>query len=186
VRDTIRKTKITTLLRFFVNGDNLYLAADSYVLGKLKKRKLIFHSILLIIIVTTAINPLVWFVPVSLLFIPIFLVLWYLYSTWIKFIQALSQRESFITALRINFPKNISDNAFDLDDIFMFLKIIYPLMISSLEEVLRKHGLLDEDLTTVLKDIRKNISQTTINVNTGGGGIIGAIFGGNNNSIKNL
>lgn len=198
---TIRHTKITTLMRFFVNGDNLYLAADSYALGRLSKRTLIFQSIVLLILIIFIFFPMILGIigiasndpisqffgtsAVSLFSLPSFVTVLYLYLTWIKFIRALSQGESLIDALRVNFPKNIKGNAFDLDDIQMFLKSISPLIISSLEASLEKHGLLDEDMITVLKDIKNNISQTTINVNTGGGGIIGSMIGGLNNAINN-
>lgn len=185
IRNTIRGAKITTLLRFFVNGDNLYLAADSYALGELKKRKMIFHSILLLFFILLALNPFVWVFIVSLLFIPAFLSLWYLYSAWIELIRALSQGEPFLHALRLNFPKNIKGNAFDLDDISMFLKSIYPLIIFSLEETLGKNDLLDEDLRTILENIRDNIGQSSININTDGGNIIGGIIGGISNVINN-
>jgi len=65
----------------------------------------------------------------------------------------------------------------------MFLKSVYPIIFSSLEIVLDRYGLLDDDIISILKDMKNNIGQT-INVDTGGGGIWGSVIGGLNNSIK--
>ncbi|ACK74158.1 hypothetical protein PCC7424_5596 (plasmid) [Gloeothece citriformis PCC 7424] len=181
VRNTIRCTKITTFLRFFVNGDNLYIAADSYALGRMSKRKVLWQTIILFLLI----SPGTWFIYVFTVGLGLVVALWYLYSSWINFIRSLFQGEPFLSALRVNFPKNIKSNAFDLDDSYMFLKSIYPLIISSLEDTLRKHNLLDKDLEEILKGISNDIGKTSINIDTGGGGIIGSVISGLNNTINN-
>ncbi|AFY41843.1 hypothetical protein [Nostoc sp. PCC 7107] len=179
VLDTLRGTKISTICRFFIHGNNLYIAADSYALGKLNICGLIIQTIFLFILLTSLPALLALFI------IPGIIAGLYLYSTWIKFIRALFQRESFVYALRINFPRPLRSNFFDLDDCFMFLKSILPMIIESLRKVLEQHELLDKTMEQYLNEISKNISGQTINVNTGGGNIIGAILGGGNNTVNN-
>ncbi|NEQ63878.1 MAG: hypothetical protein F6K53_43955 [Moorea sp. SIO4A1] len=176
--NTIRNTKITTLCRCLIQGNNLYIAADSYALGRLNKTQLILNLIILLLIIL---------IPslFNIFVISIILAILYLLLFWIKFFRALSQKESFLSALRINFHKNLSSNDFDLDDSFMHLKTIMPLIISAIQEVLEKNKMLEPDLKQYLDQTLKNISSQTININTQGGSIIGAILGGKNNAINN-
>jgi len=107
IRNTIRQTKVTTLIRIFVNGSNLFIAADSYTLGKLKKRQLILQ----IFIFWVLISPGSWFIYTITGGLALILAIGYLYKTWISFIRSLFQRESLMGALRINFPKNVRSKA---------------------------------------------------------------------------
>ncbi|MBW4635288.1 MAG: FHA domain-containing protein [Iphinoe sp. HA4291-MV1] len=179
VLDTIRNTKISTLCRFFINGNNLYIAADSYALGRLKKRNLIFQTIILLILIPSLPGLFAFFI------VPGIIALWYLYSVWIKFIRTLFQGESFMYALRINFQNKISNNSFDLDDTSIFLKSLFPLIIESLKKILKKHNMLSKQLEEYLEEISKNIGGQTINIDTGGGGIFGSIFGSANSKVNN-
>lgn len=227
--ETIRKTQITTMLRFFLNGDNLYIANDFYALGRINKISLGFHLMILAYILLFLIIPFLFFIiflvpwlilsgiqdlangglflsillPILLpnllymLFLMILLTIaiWYLYFRWIKFIKALFNgkstfkesisKRSIIHALQVNFPQDIQSNTFDLDDTYMFIKSIYPLVISSLEETLGKDNMLGENERKFFEFFKENIKTQTITVNTGGGGIIGSVIGGGNNTMNN-
>jgi len=179
ILDTIRNTKISTLCRFFIHGNNLYLACDSYVLGRLKKRQLIIQIVILFLLIPS--------LPVLFAFfvIPGIIACLYLYAVWNKFIKALLDGESLMYALRINFPKMIRTNSLDRDDCSMYLKSLFPLIIESLKVVLNKHGLLNKTLEESLKAISQNIGNQTINVNTQGGNILGAMIGSINSKVNN-
>ncbi len=177
--DTIRSTKITTLCRFFVHGNNLYIGSDSYALGKVSIIKLLFQVYILLNLIPLL--PILF----SFFIIPGILALWYLYSTWINFFRALFQGENFWYALRINFPKNISDSSFDIDDSLIFLKSVLPIILVSMKEALRKNDIIEKELEDYLDEMIENFGRQTININTGGGGIFGAIIGGLNNVVNN-
>ncbi len=179
VFNTVRNTKITTLCRFFVHGNNLYIGIDSYILGRLKKRKLIIQFFILWLL-----GPLLPYL-FGLFIIPGLLASLYLYIIWVGFIRALLQGESFMYALRVNFPKDISVNSFDLDDSSMYLKSLLPLVLEALKRTLKEHNMLEKEMNEYLEEISKKIIGQTINVNTGGGGIVGSILGSVSSKVSN-
>ncbi len=85
--------------------------------------------------------------------------------------------------LKINFPRKLTDNSFDVDDTLIFLKSLLPLIIISLRKTLKKHNLLEKDLADKLTEAIANIE--TISINTGGGGIFSSNFGRLNNVFNN-
>lgn len=175
---TIRNTRITTLCRFFVHGNNLYLAVDSYALGTLKVSQLIWQSIIALILIPSLPMLFAFFV------IPGILALVYLYKVWIDVIRSLVQKEPLLEALRQKFNNNVSNNSFDEDDTLMYLKSIFPLIINSVSVALEKNGLLKEGIAEKLDKFLET-GQQVINIDTGGGNVLGSIFGGKSNQINN-
>jgi hypothetical protein len=108
----------------------------------------------------------------------------YAYWIWGDVIKGIRQGDSFLRALRQRFPKRISNNSFDVDDSLIFLKVILPLIINSTKKAFVKNNLQIKELEDYLDEISKNIQQQSFSINTGGGSIFGAIFGGQNNKIS--
>jgi hypothetical protein len=92
-----------------------------------------------------------------------------------KFLRNLLARDPVSIALRKQFPGELSLGSFDDDDIIAFLKTNLDLTLAAISKVLEKHGIDATALRTVIQNLQ------TINVNTGGGEIVGAVFGGTGN-----
>jgi len=108
----------------------------------------------------------------------------YLYKVWIDVIRSLVQKEPLTEALRQKFNNNVSNNSFDEDDTLMYLKSIFPLIIDSVRAALDTNDLLKEDIVDKLDKFLET-GQQVINVDTGGGNILGSILGGKSNKINN-
>ncbi|HSK95022.1 MAG TPA: hypothetical protein VK891_00255, partial [Euzebyales bacterium] len=111
-RSTVRETQVTTMFRCFLNGDNLYVAADSYVLGGLRWTHLLARLLVSLLVVWQMIersSPL-W------LLVGLAVILWLWWDT-----ARAARREGLANALRWRFPKPIANSSFDLDDALMFL-----------------------------------------------------------------
>lgn len=190
-RITVRQTEIISLCRFHENKDGLYLAVNSYILGQLQWLKLIFHNLVLLFLFQSSL-PLIGFIAafngflgfLSMIII-LFFPLLYAYWIWGGVVKGMRQGESFFRALRQRFPKKISDNSFDIDDTLIFLKNLFPLITNAMKQAFNKNGLQIKELNDYLDEISKNIQDQNFSINTGGGNIIGSIFGGNNSRIYN-
>ena len=79
-------------------------------------------------------------------------------------------------AVRKQFPGAMNTGSFDHDDVAAFLKTNVALTLGTVAKVLERHGVETE----TLRQIVQNLHVT--NIHTGGGGIIGAVFGGSGNS----
>jgi len=66
----------------------------------------------------------------------------------------------------------------------MYLKSIFPLIIDSVRAALDTNDLLKEDIVDKLDKFLET-GQQVINVDTGGGNILGSILGGKSNKINN-
>lgn len=201
-KETIRDTLITVMCRIYKHGDFLYIAVDSYALGPLKMGSAIFQAFALIFIfIPLGISGLGSLLTgLGLLFSGVgvlasltalatgigllFVCKLYIDFFWLSVIKALFQKEGFGPALRQGFNRPVTGNSFDVDDGLMFLKILWPLMTESIKSGFSKNEIELKSLEDYLKEIAENSVNQGITVNTGGGGIIGAIFGGNNNSIE--
>lgn len=118
------------------------------------------------------------------LIIFLYIPLIYAYWIWGDVVKGMRQGDNFLRALRQRFPKRISDNSFDIDDTLIFLKQLLPLITSATKQAFEKNDLQIKELEDYLDEISKNIQQQSFSINTGGGSIIGAIFGGRDNKIS--
>lgn len=201
-RETIRDTLITVMCRVYKNGDFLYIGVDSFALGPLKLWSAILQAIILFFVIlplgVTGLGSLLTGIGIMLSGVGVlaslttlatglaflFICNFYINLFWINVIKALFQKESFMSALRQGFNRPVTDNSFDVDDGLMFLKMLWPLVTSSITNGFRKNGIEFRSINDYLKEISENSVNQGITVNTGGGGIFGAIFGGNNNSVE--
>lgn len=81
-------------------------------------------------------------------------------------------------ALRKQFPGELGVGSFDDDDVIAFFKTNLDLTLTAISDVLERHGIDTRALRTIIQNLQ------TINVNTGGGEIVGAVFGGTGNSAS--
>ena len=162
------EVRTTILIRFLESGDNLFLGIDTYVLGKTNRPPVyrrICLSLLLILI-----SP--WTIFLSL--IPFFLM-------WEKVNNRLRYGESLRVALRQEFPGKIKFNAFDEDDILMFIKTTLHAALGSIEQIFQEEGLPIDSLDSFMKQV--DVGSTTV-VNNYGGSIDmrGAAVGAGSNA----
>ncbi|NES72983.1 MAG: hypothetical protein F6K24_51195 [Okeania sp. SIO2D1] len=175
---TVRKTHITILFRCYVHSNNLYICVDSYQLGRLKVIAFCVHNFFLLCLFITLFS-------LGIPFILLGLIVLVPYANWIwtKIIKALRQGERFWTSVRQRFHKPVSDNSFDIDDVSIILKAIFPLILQATKSAFKAYNF--KDLDEKLDEFINNASfQQTFNISTTGG-IFGAIFGGTNNKVSN-
>ncbi len=190
-RITVRQTEIVSLCRFFKSNDGLYIGVDYYILGKLKWLTVIFHNLVLLFLLQSSLIPIAsvaafnGFLGFLSMIIFLFIPMLYAYWIWGDVIKGMRQGENFLRALRQRFPKRISDNSFDIDDTSNFLKKLTPLITSSIKEALKKNGIETKEIIDYLDEISNKSMEQNFSVNTGGGNIIGSIFGGRNGRIIN-
>jgi hypothetical protein len=189
-RITVRQTEIVSLCRFHKSNDSLYIGVDSFALGKLQWISLILHNLILLFLFQGSMSIIGFIASINgslgflSLIIFLFIPLIYAYWIWGDVVKGIRQGDNFLRALRQRFPKRISDNSFDIDDTLIFLKQILPLIINATKQAFEKNGLQIKELEDYLDEISKNIQQQSFSINTGGGNIIGAIFGGRDNKIS--
>lgn len=106
-----------------------------------------------------------------------FIILAVLVVVFRKFLRNLLARDPISIALRKQFPGELEMGAFDDDDVIAFLKTNLDLTLAAISKVLEKHGIDTAALRTIIQNLQ------TINVNTGGGEIVGAVFGGTGNTV---
>ncbi len=95
-----------------------------------------------------------------------------------KFLRNLLSGDSVGIALRKQFPGELGVGSFDDDDVMAFFKTNLDLTLAAISKVLEAHGIDTKALRTIIQNLQ------TINVNTGGGEIVGAVFGGTGNSAS--
>lgn len=95
-----------------------------------------------------------------------------------KFLKNLFSGDTPSIALRKQFPGELGVGSFDDDDVIAFFKTNLDLTLTAISDVLERHGIDTRALRTIIQNLQ------TINVNTGGGEIVGAVFGGTNNSAS--
>lgn len=93
-----------------------------------------------------------------------------------KFLRNLFSGDSVSIALRKQFPGELGVGSFDDDDVIAFFKTNLDLTLAAISKVLEEHGIDTKALRTIIQNLQ------TINVNTGGGEIVGAVFGGTGNT----
>jgi hypothetical protein len=199
--DTNRGTRSSIFIRFLPFGENLYVAVDSYVLGTVDwlsvfMRGLITLIPILIIFaylsVTAALSAFTgqfnqygqrssggglgtgFFcccVPAVL----------FLLLLWLDVFRAFKQHGNLALALRQNFSKTPNDQSFNVDDVLMFFKSALPLVIFSVRDVLKGHGLEFQTLDDFVSQV-----NNVVTISSGGGilSIIGSAVGGKNNRVS--
>lgn len=198
---TIRKTETTTLCRFYKSSNQVYIGIDSYVLGRLNWFSFIGLNLLFLCIliptlfillgliiadlglllyalgnfdIGTLFVTIFSFISKILLSLPaVFVGIW----IWGDIIKGLNQGESLERAIRQRFHKRGKFNSFDLDDITMYLKTFYPLVIDSAEQAFRKNGIEREDIIFQLRQVRDVIKNTTPNQTINNYGQVGQLSG---------
>jgi hypothetical protein len=93
-----------------------------------------------------------------------------------KFLRNLVSGDSVSIALRKQFPGELGVGSFDDDDVIAFFKTNLDLTLAAISDVLEAHGIDTKALRTIIQNLQ------TINVNTGGGEIVGSVFGGTSNT----
>jgi len=196
-RTTPRGTILSTICRIYTTGTNLYIAIDSYLLGKTNVLSLIIHTLLLLpfasiflgsiagslaglvilltnlfsfdvkVLLLTGILPLLSPAIPSL----------YLYFSWFPVIKALFNKEGFKAALKHRFHNKNFSNLFDEDDGLTYLKSVTPYIFEQIESTLFSHGIKEpERFAEITKAILSQPAVSIINS--------GSMFGfqiGNNN-----
>jgi hypothetical protein len=197
-QETNRGTKMSIFVRFLPLGDNLYVAVDSYILGKVNVFAIVLQAIITAIplmIIFAYLSFLTYVSAISSQFtarstssspglgffvcclVPTIVVL---SALWVNVLRAFRQHGDLGLALRQNFSHAPNDQSFNIDDILMFFKSVLPLVIFSVQDVFKKHGLsvktLDEFATNV---------NNVVNISSGGGllSVIGSAIGGSNNTV---
>jgi hypothetical protein len=165
--NTRRHTLVTVNTYLQAYGDHLYYSVRSYILPDLSLWKL-----LLAIITGGLAFALSGFVPMGRL---AFLLAACTYLR--RFISDLLAGDTLRLALRKQFPGRVDSGSFDDDDATAFLKTNVSLTLRTVAEVLERYGIDVEGLRMTIQRLE------VINVNTGGGSIIGAAIGGIANRI---
>jgi hypothetical protein len=165
--NTRRHTLVTVNTYLRAYGDHLYYSVRSYILPDLSVWKL-----LLALATIATVFVLSGFVPMGRL---VLLVAACIYLR--RFISDLLAGDTLRLALRKQFPGRVDSGSFDDDDATAFLKTNVSLTLRTIAEVLERHGINAEGLRTSIQRLE------VINVNTGGGSIIGAAIGGIANRV---
>ncbi|MEB3342181.1 hypothetical protein [Okeania sp.] len=176
---SVRETNITILFRCYVHSNNLYIAVDSYLLGRLQIIIFCMHNFFLLFIFMTLFS-----LGIPFLILGLIVLIPYANWIWTKIIKALRQGEGFLTSLRQRFHKPISDNSFDVDDKSIILKAIFSLILQATKNAFKENNFAVEGLDEKLDELINNASNQTFNI-VAEGGISGAIFGGTSNKVVN-
>lgn len=165
--NTRRNTLVTVNTYLRAYGDHLYYSVRSYILPDVSVWKL-----LLAIMAGCLAFTLSGYVPMGRL---VFLVTALTYLR--RFISDLLAGDTLRLALRKQFPGPVDSGSFDDDDTTAFLKTNVSLTLRTVADVLERYGINADGLRLTLQRLE------VINVNTGGGSIIGAAIGGIANRI---
>jgi hypothetical protein len=175
---TPRRTPITIYAYFQPYGQHLFYSVRSYAVPSLNGWKLLAA----LVVGFMGFGPLFGLVGMLLALKPgmgIFLLLVIGAGvTFVcrKFIRNITSGDSVSIALRKQFPGAMTIGSYDDDDVIAFLKTNIALTLGTIAKVLEKHGVETGTLRQVVQNLH------TINIDTGGGGIVGAVFGGSGNS----
>ena len=174
-RSTVRETQVTTMFRCFVNGDNLYVAADSYVLGGLRWTHLLARLFMSLLVVWQMLDR----ASAGWMLVGLAVLLWLWWDT-----GRAARRDGLATALRWRFPKPIVNSSFDLDDALMFLKALLPMVTQALRDTFASAGLEEDSLMTTLRAIEQKVSGQGISLHAGGDvSIVGSLVAGDGNRV---
>jgi len=164
---TARDTRATVNAYFQAYGDHLYYSVRSYILPLLSIRKLLLAVLTMI----SAIR-LVNLLPVVLQGVGLMVIALGIAIHLRGFIIDLLAGVPFIVALRTQYPGKLNSASFDLDDATAFLKTNVSLTLGTVATVLEQYGIDTGGLRMIIQQMGG------ININTGGGSIIGAAIGG--------
>ncbi|NMG20956.1 hypothetical protein [Brasilonema bromeliae] len=199
-RITPRETRVSTICRIYTTGTHIYIALDSYLLGKINIFSLVIHTLLLLIFVPMFFTGLLGFLGALVLLLPTlfnpsninallavfsglllpFIPGLYLYFSWFPVVKALLNKESFKAALKHRFHNRRFTNLFDEDDGLTYLKSVTPFIIDQITNALASYGIKDETIFSKLNEIKEAIlAQPTISLNNSG--IMSNVLIGNNN-----
>lgn len=176
---TLRDTQVTTLFRCYAAGPYLYMATDSYRLGRLGISSLVFRILITLVLFLWALPTALFTFGGSLVLFALFL--WWAWGTVLR--GAMSGRID--DALRTAFPRAVKDSSFDVDDILIYLKTLLPSITAAFRESCAQHGV---DMTTVdeaILDLNKKVlSAEPSMIIKNYGSIAGSIFGGARNTVQ--
>ena len=176
--NTARDSQVTTLFRCFVSGAHLYVAADSYRLGRINVPAVVIRGIVSVIAfffaasTTLILGPLGW--------LGMFALVWFL---WGDVLRA-ARHGGLSNGLRTVYPRPFAYSSFDIDDSFMFLKALLPMIIQVLKDVAPRHGLDLKSMEDLLEDLGNKVATQTVNV-TNNGSMAGVAIGGSGNTATN-
>jgi hypothetical protein len=170
---TQRNTRVTVNAYFQAYGDHLYYSVRSYILPLLSIWKL-----LLALFITTSTLSLVGSLPPGAQGRCLFVVALVLAIHLRGFIIDLLAGDPFDVALRKQYPGKLNSASFDYDDATAFLKTNVSLTLSTVATVLEQYDIDTGGLRMIVQQMG------SININTGGGSIIGAAIGGIANRAK--
>ncbi len=175
---TSRGTPVTIYAYFQPYGQHLFYSVRSYAVPSINGWKLLAT----LAIGFMGFGPLFGFVAFTLAMKPMVgMLLLFVFAAGIafacrSFIRNVAAGDPVSIALRKQFPGAMTVGTFDDDDVIAFLKTNVALTLGTLAKVLEKHGVQTDMLRQVVQNLH------TINIDTGGGGIVGAVFGGSGNS----
>lgn len=181
-RETPRGTRATILVRCLSYGNNVYLGIDSYLLGSLDKIALLRRVLYSLVPFAFLLCPLLFVIPsilvsamagpfaqqssltdslqpIGICAVPILI---FALFFWTDVIRGLSQHGNLVLALRESFNNIPDTETFNLDDVFMFLKSVLPIILFSVRDVFQENGLDIKTLDNFISTVNNinNISQT--------------------------
>jgi hypothetical protein len=182
--DTRRRTLATVNAYVQPYGQHLYYSVRSYLLPPLSWWKLAFALLFCYAVLRLAAREmelLRFFGMASS--VPLLFSVAFLAFVFRRLIRNLLAGDPVPTALRKQFPRRFDWGTFNNDDVAAFLKTNLDLTLGTIIRVLEKHGIDTGGLRAVVQNLQTvNVNNgSTFNVNTAGGGISGAVFGGTGN-----
>lgn len=177
--NTSRQTPITIYAYFQAYGEHLFYSVRSYAVPSMNGWKLL----LALLIGFGLVGPLLALVGAAMMVrLSLGFLLLLLFGAGLtflcrNFIRNIIAGDRVSIALRKQFPGAMTVGTFDDDDVVAFLKTNVALTLGTVAKVLERHGVETE----TLRQIVQNLHVT--NIDTGGGGIVGAVFGGSGNSV---
>lgn len=172
--DTRRRTLVTVNAYVRAYGQHLYYSVRSYILPPLSIWKLLL-GVLFTYIAFTRVDDVMataGFYSRKQAFVVAVAVVAFAFR---KLIRNLLAGDPVVTALRKQFPRRFDWGTFNDDDVAAFLKTSLRLTLGTIAAVLEEHGIGAAGLRAIVQNLQ------TINVQTGGGSIVGAVFGGAGN-----
>jgi hypothetical protein len=171
---TARDNQITTLFRCYPVGPRLYIAADSYRLGRVDVRAVVLRVAYSVLAFGLALasTPFLFFLGWPLF---VFL-LWFL---WGRTIRA-SAGGDLAMGLRATFTRPLRNSSFDTDDTLIFLKSLGPTIFDALRSLGPRFGYDMSSTEELLHQMQDKLNMTTINVSNSGS-MNGVAIGGSGN-----
>lgn len=175
--NTRRHTLVTVNTYLRAYGDHLYFSVRSYILPPLSIWKLMMSVSLTYVLLSGAsyVASVGWMLGLGFGGSYLFVMLAIIAFVFRKLIRNLLAGDPVLTALRKQFPKRFDWGTFNDDDVTAFLKTNLHLTLRTIASVLDAHGIETGGLRAIVQNLQ------TVNVNTGGGSIMGAVFGGTRN-----